>query len=307
MPTRGHENEGYRRLFDDDGLTFGTGFPLTGTSRSTPPIDEELRLAAHAEAVGFGGLWARDVPTYWPKFGDAGQTVDTWPWLSQVAAHTDEVALGTASIVLTLRHPLHVAKAAATVDRLSDGRLVLGVASGDRDPEFPAFDVDPDDRGDRFREAVEVLRTVWREEYPELEGDWGALEGDLDVVPKPTSETLPLLPTGHARQSREWIAAHGDGWLFYHLPEETLASYLTDWRADAGAKPFTMVVCVEFADDPTADPEPLHQGYRAGVEWFRDYFRRLDNLGVDHAIVSIENEDSEQGLTQFGEEIIDEL
>ena len=301
----GHENAGYRRLFDGDGLTFGTGFPLTGTNRSTPPVETELRLAARAESLGFDGLWARDVPTYWPKFGDRGQTFDTWPWLSQVAAHTDDVALGTASVVLTLRHPLHVAKSAATVDRLSDGRLVCGVASGDRDPEFPAFGVDRDERGDRFREAVSAIRAVWREPYPELAGEWGSLDGDLDVVPKPTTETVPLVPTGYARQSREWIADHGDGWLFYHLPERTLEDYLADWRADAGEKPFVMALRAALADDPTAAPEQLHLGYRAGVEWFRDYFRRLADLGVDHVIVSIENEDAERGLDRFAEEIID--
>ncbi len=181
------------------------------------------------------------------------------------------------------------------------------MATGDRDPEFPAFGVDREARGDRFREAVETLRTVWREDYPGLEGEWGAREGDLDVVPKPTAGTLPLLPTGHARQSREWIAEHGDGWLFYHLPDRTLERYLEAWRADAGDKPFAMAVRVELADDRTADPEPLHLGYRAGVEWFRDYFARLDELGVDRAIVSIENEDSERGLTRFADEIVDEL
>jgi len=124
MPTRGHENAGYRRLFDRDGLTFGAGFPLTGANRSMPDLEAEIELAKHAESVGFDGLWARDVPTYWPKFGDAGQTFDTWPWLSHVAAHTDDIALGTSSVVLTLRHPIHVAKSAATVDQLSDGRLV---------------------------------------------------------------------------------------------------------------------------------------------------------------------------------------
>ncbi|PCR89206.1 LLM class oxidoreductase [Natrinema ejinorense] len=305
MPAGGHANAGYRRLFDRDGLTFGAGFPLTGANRSTPTVADELHLAQHAESVGFDGLWARDVPTYWPKFGDSGQTFDTWPWLSHVAAHTDDIALGTSSIVLTLRHPLHVAKSAATVDRLSDGRLVLGVASGDRDPEYPAFDVDPGERGQLFRERVGALRTVWREEFPDLEGRWGSLEGDLDVVPKPTTETLPLLPTGHARQSREWIAEHGDGWLFYHLPERTLEDYLTDWREAAGEKPFTIAVRVELADDPTAEPEPLHLGYRAGVGWFRDYFRRLESYGLDHAIVGIQNDDREAALSTFADEVLD--
>ena len=307
MPPGGHENAGFRRLFDTDGLTFGAGFPLTGANRSTPDVEAELRLARHAEAVGFDGLWARDVPTYWPKFGDAGQTFDTWPWLSHVAAHTDDVALGTSSVVLTLRHPLHVAKSAATVDRLSDGRLVLGIASGDRDPEYPAFGVDREERGALFRESVEALRTVWREDFPELEGRWGSLEGDLDVVPEPTTETIPLLPTGHARQSLEWIADRGNGWLFYHLPERTLADYIADWREAAGEKPFAIAVRVELADDPTAEPEHLHLGFRAGIEWFREYFGRLEAMGLDHAIVGIQNDDREAALSTFADEIIEQL
>ncbi|WP_254525223.1 LLM class oxidoreductase [Natrinema caseinilyticum] len=299
-----HENRGYQRLFGDDGLTFGTGFPLTGTNREAPAIDDELRLAKHAESIGFHGLWARDVPTYWPKFRDAGQTYDTWPWLSHVAAHTDDIALGTASIVLTLRHPLHVAKSAATVDRLSDGRLVLGVASGDRDPEYDAFGVDRDERSELFRERVETLRTVWRDDYPDIEGRWGSLDGELDVVPKPTAGTVPLLPTGYARQSREWIAEHGDGWLFYHLPERTLEDYVSDWRDAAGGKPFAMAAQFELADDPAAEPEPIHQGYRAGLEWVREYVADLERLGVDHLIVGLRNDDREAALSRFADEII---
>ncbi|RQH03320.1 TIGR03571 family LLM class oxidoreductase [Natrarchaeobius oligotrophus] len=305
MPS-GRENAGYRRLFDREGLTVGAVFPLTGTNRSTPDPVAEVELAKRAEAVGFDALWTRDVPTFWPRFGDAGQTYDVWPWLSHVAAHTDDVALGTASVVLTLRHPIHVAKSAATVDRLSDGRLVLGVASGDRDPEYPAFGVDRDDRGAIFRERFDAVEACWREEFPELEGEWGVLAGDLDVVPKPTAGTIPLLPTGNSRQSREWIADRGDGWLFYHLPERTLESYLADWRELAGEKPFVIAVRLAFADDPAAEPEPLHLGYRAGVEWVRGYFRRLEEYGLDHVIVGFEGDDPERALTTFADEILDE-
>ena len=302
-----HANAGYRRLFESDGLSFGTGFPLTGVRESTPDAAAEMRLAAHAESVGFDALWARDVPTYWPKFGDAGGAFDPWTLLSHVAAETEDIALGTSSVVLPLRHPIHVAKSAASVDRLSGGRLVLGVASGDRDPEYPAFGVDPDERGRVVREHVDALRTLWRERYPTLDGSWGHLDGELDVLPKPTTETLPLLPTGYARQSIEWLADHGDGWLFYHLPDETLQSYVEEWRDHAGDKPFVIAVRVALADDPTADPEHLHLGYRAGVEWFRGYFRRLEDYGLDHVVVSLQGEEPKRAMTTFATEIIDEL
>ena len=309
--TDGHENAGWERLFGGDDLTFGTGFPLTGARTDRPDVDEELRLAARAEDAGFDALWARDIPLFWPKFGDAGQTFDPWTWLSRVAAATEDAALGTASVVLPLRHPLHVAKNAASLDRLSDGRLVLGVATGDRDPEFPAFGLDADERGERFREAVDLLRTVWREEFPEADGEWGELDGSLDLVPKPVAETVPLLPTGRSRQSLDWLGEHGDGWLFYHLPESTLESYLDDWRDVAGEKPYAMVVRTELADDPDADPEPRHQGYRAGSEWFVEYFRDLDEMGVDHVLVSPGDEDDagdpERDLTRFAERVLDRL
>ena len=300
-----HANAGYRRLFGESGLSFGLGFPLTGTRETTPDSTDEVRLARHAESVGFDGLWARDVPTYWPRFGDAGGAFDTWPLLSHVAAHTTDIALGTSSVVLPLRHPIHVAKAAATVDRLSDGRLVVGVASGDRDPEYPAFGVDADERGRMVRESVDALRTLWRESYPAIEGWWGRLDGEVDVLPKPTTETLPLLPTGNARQSTEWIADNGDGWIFYHLPDATLESYVETWRDHASEKPFAMALRVALADDPTAAPEQLHQGYRAGVEWFREYFDRLADYGLDHVIVGLEADDPERAMTRFAEEVID--
>jgi luciferase-type oxidoreductase len=305
--TSDHETEGYRRLFEGSGLSFGAGVPLTGEREGTPVVEDELRLARHAEAVGFDGLWVRDVPTYWPQFGDAGGAFDTWPLLSHLAAETADIALGTASVVLTLRHPIHVAKAAATVDRLSGGRLVLGVASGDRDPEYPAFGVEPDDRGRLVRESVDALRTLWSEEYPTLDGSWGRLDGELDVLPKPTTDTLPLLPTGHARQSIEWIADHGDGWLFYHLPDDTLRTYVEKWRALAGDKPFVIAVRVALADDPTADLEHLHLGYRAGVDWFRTYFGRLQDYGLDHVVVSLQADDPERAMTRFADDVIDGL
>jgi len=302
-----HANRGYQRLFGGDGLSVGMGFPLTGIRTATPSMDEEMRLARHAESVGFDGLWARDVPTYWPRFGDAGGGFDTWPLLSFAAAHTDSVALGTASVILPLRHPIHVAKSAATVDRLSDGRLVLGVASGDRDPEYAAFGADAAERSVAFRERFNALRAIWREEFPATAGEWGTLGGDLDVLPKPTTETLPLLPTGNARQSDEWIATHGDGWLFYHLPASTLETYLTQWRDQAGDKPFAIAVRVELTSDPSREPEPIHLGYRAGVEWFREYFRDLQSAGLDHAIVGLEADSPETAMTTFATEVLDAL
>lgn len=73
------------------------------------------------------------------------------------------------SLLLTLRHPLHVAKAAASVDKLLRERLVLGISTGDIPIEFPAFKVDPLEKAERFQESVMTMRKVWGEPFPRID------------------------------------------------------------------------------------------------------------------------------------------
>src|SRR5689334_4259932 len=125
-------NHGFARMFLPGRLTLGVMFPIEAFAGDTPSMRGQIALAQRAEAAGFAALWFRDVPLRVPSFGDTGQVFDPWVWLSYIGASTSNIALATGSIVLPLRHPLHVAKAAASIDQLTDGRLVLGVASGDR-------------------------------------------------------------------------------------------------------------------------------------------------------------------------------
>lgn len=305
-------NRGYRRLFDDEALTFGLYLPISTSTDAVPDenVDEQVELAQYASESGFDALWVRDVPTYWPRFGDAGQLCDPLTCLSYLAAHTEDVALATGSIALPLRHPLHVAKAAASIDRLSDGRLVLGIASGDRPPEFAAFGVDAEARDERFRESVRTIRAVWRERFPELETSYGTLSGDLGVVPTPTTEAVPLLVTGRARQSLDWIAAHADGWLYYQLPEKTLRNTIDEWHtATDGRKPYAQAMVTIPAADGEAEATPVHQGFRAGVEWFREYFSRLEDYGVDHVAVGFRGADRpiRECIDAFASEVIERV
>ena len=128
-------------------LSLGVFFPIEAFAGDTPTMRDQERVARRAEELGFAALWIRDVPLRDPTFGDIGQIYDPWVYLGWIAAQTCDIALATGSIVLPLRHPLHTAKAAASVDQLTQGRLVLGVASGDRPVEFPSFGVDFERRG----------------------------------------------------------------------------------------------------------------------------------------------------------------
>src|SRR5204862_6721443 len=140
------------------------------------------------------------------------------------------------AIGLTVRHPLHVAKAAASVDALSGGRLVLGLASGDRPRELAAFGVDAERRGEVFAEHLGLVRRAWAESFPRWVSSSGTLS-ELDPLPKPARGAVPIMVTGFARQELPWIAQHADAWAIYPRPLALQAQVIARWRAVADGKP----------------------------------------------------------------------
>ena len=176
---------------------------------------DQERLARRAEELGFAALWVRDVPLRDPTFGDIGQIYDPWVYLGWIAAQTRDIALATGSIVLPLRHPLHTAKAAASVDQLTQGRLVLGVASGDRPVEFPSFGVDFERRGSLFRENFRVIREVLADEFPVVRSSYGGAV--RDGRPRAQADR-PLADTGDRLQPPESRVDRRSVGRLDHLP-----------------------------------------------------------------------------------------
>ena len=137
---------GYRRMFAPDRLTLGIFLPLRFYEGSMAVLAGQAELVQQIDRQDFAAVWVRDVPLYSPSFGDAGQVFDPFTYLAFLAAQTKKIALATGSAIFSLRHPIDLAKAANTIDQLSGGRLVLGVASGDRPVEFPAYGLNHDER-----------------------------------------------------------------------------------------------------------------------------------------------------------------
>jgi luciferase-type oxidoreductase len=286
------DSQGFRRMFVPDVMTLGLFFPIEAYEQDTPTMRNQERLAARAEDQGFAALWTRDVPLRDPSFGDVGQVYDPWVWLGWIAAHTTSIALATGSIILPLRHPLHTAKAAASVDRLSGGRLVMGVASGDRPVEFPAFGVDWERRDVLFRENLALLRKVRAESFPSFQSVYGTMFGTADLVPKPYGN-LPILITGSSRQTLDWIASHADGWITYPRGVEQQATLVAQWRAKVEAvapgvfKPFAQSLYLDLAKDPNAPPETIHLGFRSGRNFALRFFTALRIAGVNHVAINL--------------------
>ncbi|PWW03378.1 luciferase-type oxidoreductase [Hoeflea marina] len=283
---------GFSRTFAPGQLTLGLFFPIESFSGEFPTMSGQVQLAKLAEAAGFAALWLRDVPLYDPTFGDVGQIYDPFVYLGYLAGQTTDIALATGSIVVPIRNPLHLAKAATSVDQLSGGRLLLGVASGDRPVEFPAFGVNPDTRAALFREYVEVFRQVQKSSLQPVCWSGGSLAG-ADMIPKPVAEEIPLLITGSSRQSVDWIARNGHGWITYPRPpthqKTVLDAYRAAVRDQCGDifKPFTQSLYIDLAADPNAMPQPIHLGYRLGRHHLIGLLEQLRDMGVNHVTFNL--------------------
>ena len=213
-------------------------------------IREQITLAKKVEALGFASLFVRDAPLYEPNFGDVGFLYDPLMFLTYVAAHTERIALGTASIVTPLRHPLHLAKSAASLDSLSHQRFLFGAATGDRPIEFPAFKVDSDNKEQLYKESITVMKKVWRESFPKIQTERVDMTAG-DIVPKPTSGDIPIFGTGYSGQTIDWLAQHTDGWLFYAQGVNEQRELIKKWHEAAGGfKPFTQPVALDLSANP---------------------------------------------------------
>ncbi|MEM1346443.1 MAG: LLM class oxidoreductase [Pseudomonadota bacterium] len=284
-------NRAYGAVFHPGRLSLGLVVPIDPypATRAPEAADHVARVQL-AERLGFAAVWLRDVPFDVPSFGDAGQVLDPFVLLGALAATTDRIALGVASLILPLRHPAHVAKAAASVDAMSGGRLLLGVASGDRPEEYPAMGADHAGRGDAFRAAFDYIRRM-ADPYPAFENLCGAPDGRADLLPKPVAGRLPMLITGGARQAPSWGAAKADGWITYPREAAEQARAVEVWRGqipeDQASKPVMQPLYIDLADDPEAAPTPLHLGFRSGVRPLAEYLRAVQAAGVNHVALNL--------------------
>ncbi|MEL0587290.1 MAG: LLM class oxidoreductase [Candidatus Thiodiazotropha sp. (ex. Lucinoma kazani)] len=304
-------NRGYNWVFHQNKLSLGLVVPQENYSKGpVPTMTRHVERAQLTEELGFSALWLRDVPFNVPSFGDAGQMYDPFVYLGLLAERTERIALGVASIVLPLRHPAHVAKAAASIDVLSGGRLILGIASGDRPEEYPALNLPFAERGDRFRASFEYIERMW-DDSPVFENTYGSPDGGMDMLPKPMSGKLPLLITGGSQQEPDWIARNGDGWITYPRAIVTQEKIISDWRARIMAvggpfKPAVQSLYIDLAEDPDTPPRPIHLGLRLGANHLRVHLKSLEEIGINHVALNLRfnQADTETTIKRLADDIL---
>lgn len=307
-------NQGFDSVFKPGQMTLGVVAPIESyTAGPVPLMTRHIERARLVESLGFKALWLRDVPFNDPTFGDAGQIFDPFVYLGLLAGLTDRIALGVSSIILPLRHPAHVAKAAATVDQLSGGRLLLGIASGDRPAEFPAFNVSHAERGASFRASYEYIRQM-SDDFPVFDSELGSSGGMIDLLPKPVANRIPMFITGGSQQTPHWVAQHGDGWMTYPRAVAAQQQVINQWRDNIEAagvhdKPVIQPLHIDLATDPFEPPRPIHLGYRLGINPLREYLSELRDIGMNHVVFNLRfnQADTEETLVMLAEELLGEF
>ena len=177
-------------------------------------VDRMLAVIRHAEDAGLDSVWVtdhvivpRDVDVIYREH--MLDPLAVLPWLAGV---TRRIALGTSVIILPYRTPIPVAKLLASVDVLSGGRLIVGAAIGWMEGEFDALGVPFKERVSRSEEALELMRTLWTEERPELVTARHHLSG-LQVSPMPLQRPRPPIWIGGGSDGAlRRVARLGDGW-----------------------------------------------------------------------------------------------
>mgnify|MGYP001097370586 CR=1 FL=1 len=126
-----HQPESRDSLFRENRISVGLVLPIRATDGEDVDFRRQVELAALAERLGFAAIWVRDVPLNGPWYPEKFGHSDPFVMLGAIAMATSRIAIGTAATVLTLRHPLHIAKAAISLDRLRFGmELVVAFSVG---------------------------------------------------------------------------------------------------------------------------------------------------------------------------------
>jgi probable F420-dependent oxidoreductase len=209
--------------------------------RMRPDIWVEAAVAA--ERLGFESIWLPEhlvLPVAMagspyagaehPPVPPATPLFDAASMLSFVAARTSTIRLGTYVYLLGLRHPFISARAFATLDWLSGGRVTIGAGAGWLKEEWEAVGIDPSTRAGRFDEAIGVCRRLWTEPTVSHDGDYFPF-AEVAFEPKPVQQPIPIHIGGESARALRRAGRLGDGWIgMGHTPESAAASVATIGR-----------------------------------------------------------------------------
>jgi probable F420-dependent oxidoreductase len=274
-------------------------------NRAPADLLAEVRAA---EDAGWYGTWLAD--HYMPNTGDTtpahGDTYECWALLPALAAITERVRIGTLVSPTSVHHPALLAKRAATIDRLSGGRMTLGMGAGWQINEHHAYGIElepPGRRVSRFEEAIQIVRSMLSDESTTFHGSCYNLT-DAPCDPKPVQSPLPILVGTRSPRMLRITARYADQWNTWATPEQAAAPRAALFEAcDAvGRDPATIWTSVNaLIEFDARTPPPGRAVLFGSAERLVDQIGQYAELGYDEFILPDWN------LGTTGTEITDAL
>src|SRR5215218_8044586 len=238
-------------------------------------------IARLAERLGYDSLWAGEhvvvpSPRVEPSPMEPDEPIlDPLVALAHLAGHTDRILLGTGVIILPQRNPLVLAKQVASLDVLSEGRLILGIGVAYLEPEMAAIGVPMEGRGTRADEYLAAMRSLWEDGAPAYHSKYVDFEG-VDAHPRPVQRPLPVVVGGRSERAFLRAARHADGWY----------GFLVGLRA---------------AVERTGRSEPLHISVSPSRPMDAETVRAYAELGVQRLILAPPVDLDLDGVLEFVE------
>lgn len=257
---------------------------------------DTLHLAQHAEATGWDGIYYAD--HFMPNAVDtSGPTSECWTTLAALAARVPRIRLGALVTGNTYRHPAVLAKMAANVDNISEGRCVLGIGAGWQENEHAAYGIPFHTLGGRMRrleEACEVVTGLFANEKTNFQGRYYQMT-DAPLAPKPVQSPLPLLIGGGGEKQTLRIAAkYATDWNVWGTPELlTAKQVILDEHCRAiGRNPREVQRGANALLVLSDDPETVERMRAAGrpviagnAEQVRAVIQAYVDAGVDEVVI----------------------
>jgi probable F420-dependent oxidoreductase len=249
-------------------------------------------VAKAAEQAGFESVWTGEhvilpdpqVPPS-PVAADYPM-LDPVVALSFIAANTTKVRLGTGIIILPQRNPVVLAKELASLDVLSEGRLIFGIGIGYLKPEFEAIGAPFDSKGPRTEEYLKAMIALWSMPKPEFSGKWVSFKG-VNAMPRPVQKPHPeVVFGGHSKDAFSRAARLAKGWYGFALDLEGTQKCIAGLR----------VACEQNRrkfEDLEISVTP-----NARIKVDRDTAKRFADLGV-HRLILLPRGNDEAAIIQM--------
>ncbi len=222
--------------------TFGVAARNFTAYPEMPSVRQLVDYGVRVEELGYDSVWVWDHMLLGvdPNF----PIIDSLTVLTGIAARTTRIKMGTGILVLPLRNPVVLAKQLASMDQLSNGRLIMGMASGWYKREFDAVGVPFEKRGKIMDENLEILNRLWTEEKVTGQYMHHSISSAV-MYPKPVQKPrMPLLIGGYVDKVLQRAATAGDGWLtYFYRPADFKKSWdkIRGFAKDAGRDPDTLL------------------------------------------------------------------